>query len=1109
MSSQPARSSHKRQIGGPRLVVSHTATQESFRSADDRRQRTRIGTVADTAGPSRMNDDGAWHQEDLATSSAREDPDFTYQLGAFLASEPDMAPADGIFVVAAATRSTGQERPLHAWYPLRDEYVAELLRREGRGSRKVYERCSGANSACEGSAEFRCANGQCFGEAMYCQECIVATHARLPTHFIEHWSGTHFQRTTLKALGLRMQLNHRVGVVCPYKRPAFKDFVLYDLSGVHEVSVDYCGCRTDDGSAEGGEPLPARTQLLRACWWPATIAEPRSCATFSLLRLFQVLNCLGKLSAYDFLRGLEKCTAHNGLDKPPDRRKPFMHIVRQWREVKRMKRFGRGHDAAGVRGTKQGELALKCRACPQTGWNLPDNWETIDPFFRYLYCLFLSQDANFRLSNRAVSSEALDPIWGDGYGYFCKREGDDGYKAHIAKNVNEQEVSNCSGFQAMFMANTRKVKGLRTTGVGGVTCARHNMWQGNGIGDLQVGERYSNMDFLVVSVLLVYHVLCMIISYDIACQYSIHFWDRMVQFPRHLWLKVPPREVRWKVPNFHLPAHKKRCHAAYSFHYTRGAGMTHGEGVEQNWSFSNGAAASTKLMGPGARQATLEDVFGFHNYDRQLAMHNVLPKRLAVSIKEGLKHKAAFDAFTKGLEASQPEEVAAWRKRVIEWEAQPHPELGESPFELAEEVTKLRDIQLQVATEEFLCTEAGVEIERDHTQGSFVTLGLQVEETQRRLEVDVRALKDPSTSQRLEFTKRRTTLLRRIHKFRQIQAVYMPSVRALLSEAQQGIYDGNGDQLPEATRLFMPSELGNREVRGRACATGLAEIEARMRHGEACDALEAVRHGLRARTMTNRFKLRNWTGQGAMTRGQAILRQINIKIHAAKLRYRYARAALLVLRGHGSWEEELRILADDDVRALNERALTAEEKAQNEHWTELGGAVLEGGVERAAGVAAGEGSHTLSWIWYTAGRLSDESDGKLLDALRVEWSKAYSRAKRYSEDVRLLREEMRRTVAFGQTAAVMWDELAANAQLPGSEPEVVEGRRAYACERAAHERRTCAVLEKQWAGILVKADAYLEGTASLDAEAVVTIEIEAGEDLDPEEEEARLEAEAD
>jgi hypothetical protein len=127
--------------------------------------------------------------------------------------------------------------------------------------------------------------------------------------------------------------------------------------------------------------------------------------------------------------------------------------------------------------------------------------------------------------------------------------------------------------------------------------------------------------------------------------------------------------------------------------------------------------------------------------------------------------------------------------------------------------------------------------------------------------------------------------------------------------------------------------------------------------------------------MTNRFRLRNWTGQGMMTKGQGILRQINIKILLAKLCYRYSCAAVVVLQGHGDWEERLRVLVDDDVCALNERALMAEEKAQNEHWAELGGAVIAGGVARASGVARGEGSHTLSWIWYTfGGQAAKESD---------------------------------------------------------------------------------------------------------------------------------------
>ncbi|KAJ7033118.1 hypothetical protein C8F04DRAFT_957903 [Mycena alexandri] len=988
------------------------------------------------------------------------------------------------------------------------------MRREGRGAPHVYARCAGAlcdprrtcpNRRCEEPAAWRCVDQACCGEVMYCERCIVAAHAQLPTHFVERWDGRTFvrDRTWLKKLGLRVQLGHPPGVICRFRRAAAVDFVLYDLSGVHEINVDFCGCRT----AEDGEEEEHRRQLLRACWWPATVKAPNTCATFQVLRLFQILNCLGKLSAYDFLRGLEMCTNHDGLNKPPDRRKPFMLIVREWREVKRVKRRKQGHNKGGVKAIPKGALAEKCRACPQVGWNMPEGWEKADPFYRFIYFLFLAQDANFRLSNRNVSSEAADPVIGDGLGYFCKREGEDGYKAHIAKHVNEEEISNCSGFQAMFMANSKRTKGLRSTGVGGVTCSRHNMWLPNGMGDLQVGERFCNMDFILLGALMFFQILWLIISYDIACQYAIKFWERMRRMPEAMRLTLAPSDVWWKVPNFHLPPHKKPCHSPYSFHWMWGAGLTHGEGVEQNWSFSNGAAASTRLMGPGSRQATLEDVFGFHNYDRVLAMHRILPKRLAVCLKEGARHKAAFELFSNGLQEYRPTEVAEWREWVLRWESKQHTDASESPFELQEEVTTLRNIQQAIAEEEFICTDDGVEIEREHSPGTFISLGLALEEVQRKLAVDVRALRDPSPNQKMGFTKRRTNLLKRIHKFRAVQRIYMPSVRAVLSDDEKQVFDGNGEQVPEATRLFMPSEIADTRLRGRACAVGLPDIEARMRAGEAEEALEDVRVGLRTRTMTNRFKLRNYTGQGMMTKGQGILRQINIKIHLAKLRYRYARSALLMLRGHGGWEQQLKVLGDDDVRALNERALTMEEKAQNEHWAELGGAIIEGGIARASGVATGEGNQTLSWIWYTVGVAEDENDPRLKDALRVEWCKAMARTRRYEEEVRLLQEEMQRTIAFGRTEAAEWDRLAEE-EWEGSSAEVTEGRRAYAVEHADTERARCEALEKAWAGILQKAAAYLAGDISM-AAGTVTVELEGADELDPELEEARLEREED
>jgi hypothetical protein len=203
------------------------------------------------------------------------------------------------------------------------------------------------------------------------------------------------------------------------------------------------------------------------------------------------------------------------------------------------------------------------------------------------------------------------------------------------------------------------------------------------------------------------------------------------------------------------------------------------------------------------------------------------------------------------------------------------------------------------------------------------------------LEIEIKALQAPTATQGLAFAKRRTALLRRIHKFRQLQLVYMPALRGFLSDHKNQVLDGNGEQPVEITRLFMPSEIGEASNRRRACVIRLLGVEERMREGEGEEALERVRQGLRSRTMTNRFHIRNYTGQGALTRGQGILCQINIKIHLAKIQYRYTRAALLELRGHGPWEDRLVVLRDEDVHALNKRALAEEEEAQADQLDEL------------------------------------------------------------------------------------------------------------------------------------------------------------------------------
>jgi hypothetical protein len=126
-----------------------------------------------------------------------------------------------------------------------------------------------------------------------------------------------------------------------------------------------------------------------------------------------------------------------------------------------------------------------------------------------------------------------------------------------------------------------------------------------------------------------------------------------------------------------------------------------------------------------------------------------------------------------------------------------------------------------------------------------------------------------------------------------------------LTSSQRTLWDAEVERDAEEVRLFLPSDITDNEKRGKACAEGLPEVEGRLREADAHDALESLRQGLRVRTMTNRYRVRNATGQRALTRGQGVLRQNNMRIHKAKLRYRYARNALSRVRGNGEWERTL------------------------------------------------------------------------------------------------------------------------------------------------------------------------------------------------------------
>ncbi|KAF7797238.1 hypothetical protein EIP86_008430 [Pleurotus ostreatoroseus] len=937
--------------------------------------------------------------------------------------------------------------PLLIWLPHRTEYLLEYSRHDGPCG--VGERCV----VCEKEPSVaKC--DDCDIDETLCMSCMLKRHRRNPLHFIKVWQGGFFVKKTLFELGLVVSLGHRGRTVC--LKSVSRTLVIIHTNGIHKVNASFCDCQTS---------LEHRVQLMRQQWWPATSTDPRTCATFDVLRLFQHMNLQGHINAYDFYRSLENMTDAWHLEKLPDRLSSFMLIIRQYRNVKSLKRAGRMFEQGGVDATKPGQLAIPCRACPHPGKNLPEGWEKVPPEFAFLYWMFLAMDANFRQKNRHRPTTYKDVCLSPGWSYFVETEA---YMSHVKNYASQEEISTCVGFMAMILANLKKARGLSATGVGGCCCARHDMWRPNGIGDLQRGERFCNMDYiLLASIVHMCILLSLVVSYDIACQFFKNFWKRLETMPKALQLPLDPSRVKSKVPKGHLPTHVKECHAPFSFNYLAGAGRTCGEGIESNWSVLNKAAPSCKEMGPSARRETLDDFCGFHNWRKTIGLGDLLLRRMLEAMKNELVFRAEFDALNAVLSGKMPEQVASWAKMIKDWEN--NHELP-CPYEKEESTLSLQQVRHALALEEEAALRTSSSTVSESSAATFLLTGLEIEKEQ--LKIRLESSSQRATNVLAETTKveRRNALRRKIKRFREVQGHHMATLRNHLPPLDDNIPAPPVHEEP----LYLPSGL-SQSVRTKVCEDNLLKVEERLREAECHEYLANLCGALSTRLVISNYKTKNAVGQRENTRSRQALQNINAKINQYKHEYRLSRTALLALRGPGKWEEDLRELRDEDVRTLNERALTQQEAYEHQQALRFTGASQDvDGVAVNAAVVAGDGSRSLSWIWLRAGSkhlaaVSDLAEGSdvfrdvNVDALRVKWSKCFARATRYREEIILVAEEMRRSIAYCEREAIAWvvrgQSLRKRSELSKDERDALI---AYAMERAHHERALAAKWSAKW-----------------------------------------------
>ncbi|KAJ6571549.1 hypothetical protein B0H19DRAFT_1208943 [Mycena capillaripes] len=422
------------------------------------------------------------------------------------------------------------DKTLYEWKTKsRDRYLLEFLRMDGCGdaSETLCPGCKGEDAR----PGYRCRD--CKGGLLYCRDCFVNRHRVNPLHRFEAWTGVRFVKTCLKALGLRIQFGHPPGEPCGNPQPGRSKFVVLDTNSIQDVAVDYCGC---ENRGNAGAPY---IQLLRGSWFPASENRPQTCMTIVGLEQFHTEALQAKITMYNFYKTLEKLTCNDG-SKPWDRYQVFIWICREYRDIMMLKRAGLGHHPD-----------VLCPACPRPGVNLDEDWKNASKEDKFLYILFLALDACFWMKRGLVSSELKDPGLSTGLRYMVEN---DPYRKYLLTMTDQ--MSTCSGLAVLDYANTRFSRGYSTTGMGMVVCARHEFIQPNGVGDLQKGERYANMDYIFASVL--HHLnplLLKIIGYNIVCQWWKQLMERLAQLPVLVrYILILPL-IAFVIPKMHIHAH--------------------------------------------------------------------------------------------------------------------------------------------------------------------------------------------------------------------------------------------------------------------------------------------------------------------------------------------------------------------------------------------------------------------------------------------------------------------------------------------------------------------------------------------------------------------------
>lgn len=174
--------------------------------------------------------------------------------------------------------------------------LAHMLAREAPMDDSPHLQCPCGES--DSKDLYRCQD--CFIDRLHCGRCITRIHADHPLHWIEHWADDHFEKQSLSSIGFILFLGHD-GIKCHHtpKDEEPLPFTIVHHNGIHTSRIGWCFC------AGGGDHVD---QLMLSGLFPATVTDPRTAFSFTMLREYTVHKLQSKKAAYDYFTSLRRLT---------------------------------------------------------------------------------------------------------------------------------------------------------------------------------------------------------------------------------------------------------------------------------------------------------------------------------------------------------------------------------------------------------------------------------------------------------------------------------------------------------------------------------------------------------------------------------------------------------------------------------------------------------------------------------------------------------------------------------------------------------------------------------------------------------------------------------